>query len=75
MPKAFDSLHPPLLLSKQKAYGFSESSLTFTDLTRAYFNGRKYRVKIGAEVISECKELARGCPQGSTFGPLFWSIF
>ena len=27
MSKAFDSLHPPLLLSKLKAYGFPESAV------------------------------------------------
>ena len=50
MSKAFDPLLPPLLLSKLKAYGFSESSLM---LIRSYFSDRKCRVKIGAEVMSE----------------------
>ena len=26
-------------------------------------------------MISEWKELARGCPQGLTFGPFFWNMF
>jgi len=72
MSKAFDSLHPPLLLSKLKAYGFSESTI---NLMRSYFDKRKCRVRIGSQVASEWKEVLRGCPQGSTFGPLLWNIF
>ena len=52
MSKAFDSFHPPLLLSKLKAYGCSESLLT---LIWSYLSDRKYREKIGAEEISEWK--------------------
>ena len=72
MSKAFVSLHPPLLLSKLDAYGFSTSS---KGLLRSYFTERKYRVKIGKEITSEWKEVLRGCPQGSTFGPLLWNTF
>ena len=72
MSKAFDSLHPPLLLSKLKAYGFSESAI---NLLRSYFNNRKCRVKISSETTSDWKDVLRGCPQGSTFGPLLWNIF
>ena len=61
MSKAFDSLHPPL-----HAYGFSASS---TGLIQSYLTERKYREKIGTEITSEWKEVLRGCPQGSTFGP------
>ena len=34
MSKAFDSLHPALMIMKLKAYGFSEGSL---NLMRSYF--------------------------------------
>ena len=46
MYKAFDSLHPPLLLAKLKAYGFSEHAL---DLLRSCFTERQNRVRIGTE--------------------------
>ena len=39
--KAFDSLHPSLMISKLKAYGFSEESLS---LMRSYFSSRQNRV-------------------------------
>ena len=72
MSKVFDSLHPPLLLRKLDAYNFSTSS---TDLVRSYLTERKYRVKIGTKITSKWKEVLRGCPQDSTFGPLLWDTF
>ena len=38
LSKAFDSLHPPLLLAWRGAYGFSESAI---DMMRCYFTERK----------------------------------
>ena len=40
---AFDSLHPPLMLSKLKAYNFSERAL---NLIRSYFELRQGRVRL-----------------------------
>ena len=66
MSKAFDSLHPSLMINKLKAYGFSEESLS---LMRSYFSNRQNRVKLNG-VTSSWKDAVRGCPQGSSFGPL-----
>ena len=41
MSKAFDSLHPSLMISKLKTYGFSEESLS---LMKSYFSNRQNRV-------------------------------
>ena len=71
MSKAFDSLHPSLMINKLKAYGFSEESLS---LMRSYFSNRQIRVKLNG-VTSSWKDAVRGCPQGSSFGPLLWNIF
>ena len=71
MSKAFDCLHPPLLLSKLKAYGVQEKSL---NLLRSYLCNRKGRVRIG-NVSSSWRNVSRGCPQGSVLGPLLWNMF
>ena len=72
MSKAFDSLYPPLLLSKLKAYGFQESAV---QRLHSYLHDQKYRVKLGSHV-STCRMVSRGCcPQGSSLGQLLWNIF
>ena len=59
------------MLAKLKAYGFNESSLA---LFRSYFKDRKNRVRL-KKATSAWKLVARGCPQGSNFGPMLWKIF
>ena len=71
MSKAFDSLHPPLMQCKIKAYGFQERAL---DLLHSYLCSRLGRVLIGS-VTSSWRNVERGCPQGSVLGPLLWNIF
>ena len=71
MSKAFDSLHPPLLLSKLNAYGFESSTVR---LLESYLCDRNYRRGIG-DIISSSKTVNLGCPQGSALGPLLWNIF
>ena len=41
---------------------------------RSYFSNRQNRVKLSG-VTSSWKNAVRGCPQGSSFGPLLWNIF
>ena len=71
MTKACDSLHPALMVNKFKAYGFWEEVLC---LIRSYFTNRQNRVKLDS-VMSYWRDTIRGCPQGSSFGPLMWNIF
>ena len=71
MSKAFDSLSPQLLINKLQAYNFSDKAI---QLIQSYFQGRENRVRIGSITI-DWVVVKRGCPQGSTFGPLMWNIF
>ena len=71
MSKAFDSLSYSLTLKKLDAYGFNSSSL---ELIRSFFDSRLNRVKINGHT-SEWRIMERGCPQGSSFGPLLWNMF
>ena len=71
MSKAFDSLHPPLMLSKLKAYGFEDNAI---NLLRSYLCDRYNRVRMGS-LTSSFRCTSRGCPQGSALGPLLWNIF
>lgn len=71
MSKAFDSLHPTLLLAKLEAYGLSQSAL---NLMSSYFSDRLSRTRI-SNITSTWAETKRGCPQGSALGPLLWNIY
>ena len=53
------------------AIGFSEHSI---QLIKSYPTNRKNRVRIDS-VVNEWKETTRGCPQGSSFGPLLWNVY
>ena len=65
MSKAFDSMHPALLLSKLRAYGFEENLL---NLLCSYLCDRSNRVKLTTQK-SSWKQVGRGCIQ------LLWNIF
>ena len=44
------------------------------DLMRSFLENRRNRVKLG-EIMGNWKPMKRGCPQGSSFGPLLWNTF
>ena len=68
----FSSVHRPLLLSKLKSYGFNNS---FVNMLNSYLSHRYNGVSLGSSVTSCWKSVVRGCPQGSSLGPLIWNIF
>ena len=69
MSKAFDSLHPTLLLAKLK--GFSQSTVK---LMRSHFTDRVNRTRVD-QAVSSWREINRGGPQGSALGPILWNIY
>ena len=71
MSKGFDSLHPKLLLAKLKVYGLSDLALR---LMQSYFDDRENRTRVG-NYTSAWKAIKRGCPQGSSLGPLLWNVY
>ena len=56
---------------RDSAYGFGERSL---NLMRSFFDERLNRVKM-CDATSDWTKMERGCPQGSSFGPLLWNIY
>ena len=70
MSKAFGSLSHSLTVKKLEAYGFRGRSLK---LMRSFFVNRLNRVKL-CDATSDWIKMERGCPQGSSFGPLLWNI-
>ena len=60
-----------MLLTKLVAYGLSKDDLS---LTRSYFSDRKNRTKLD-HITSRWEEVRRGCPQGSSLGPLLWNVY
>ena len=69
--KAFDCLPHCLTICKLHAYGFSRDACK---LIASYLYKGKQRVKI-CEIKSGWKEMNKGVPQGSIFGPLIFNIF
>ena len=71
LSKAFDTINHDLFLSKLKAYGFNENSVSFI---RNYLTNRYQRIEVGS-TFSDWNKIITGVPQGSILGPLFFKIF
>ena len=65
LKKAFDSIDHDILLNKLYHYGIRGIS---NDWIKSYLENRKQFVQYD-DVISDCKEILCGVPQGSILGP------
>ena len=71
LSKAFDTINHSLLLSKLKAYGFSNQALR---LLQSYLCNRFQRSIINGFFSSQNEMITR-VPQGLILGPLLFNIF
>ena len=58
-------------MTKLEVYRFSEEALK---LVQSYSLSGKNRARLGSD-RSQWSDVRRGCPQGSSFGPLLWNVF
>ena len=68
--KAFNRLDHRACLRELRRLGASPASLA---IVRSFLTGRKMRVKIGG-ILSECRTLCGGSPQGSILGCLLYCL-
>ena len=71
LKRAFDTVDPPVLLTKLKRKGASDLALRWF---KSYLNNRKQQVEIRG-ATSNSKNLSLGVPQGSILGPLLFLIY
>ena len=71
LKKAFDSVHPDILISKLKFYGLDENALEWFS---SYLNKRQLCVRINNHV-SDPLPIPVSVPQGSILGPTLFNIF
>jgi hypothetical protein len=72
LSKAFDCISHNLLLQMLPRYGLDDPS---TRLISSFLSGRKQRVKLSQDVLSDEATSVCGVPQGSLLGPILFDVY
>ena len=72
LSKAFDTVHPEILLKKLNLYGVHSVAL---DFFRSYLSGRTQILKYNSTMSSSPLPNSLGVPQGSILGPLLFLLY
>lgn len=70
--RAFDCVHPDLLLAILESYNFSSTTIRWF---KSYLSNRQQRIKAGNGMFSDWKLNLLGVPQGSTLSALLFSLY
>ncbi len=71
LQKSYDTLNHNILLSKLSFFNFSEDTIKWIE---SYLTSRKQCTRIKTH-ISSLRDCSTGVPQGSTLGPLLFSLY
>ena len=71
MSKAFDRVHPNLLIIKLRQIEVPDGLITLID---SFLTHRTCSVRLG-EAISATRDISMGTPQGTKLGPWLWLIY
>ena len=71
LSKAFDTIHPDLMIFKLSMHDFTQDALQYTS---SYLTNRQQRIQVNSN-FNNWENITPGVSQGSSVGPLLCNIF